>query len=98
MSDNLLPPTQPAGTSGTPPAATGGVSAPAINVPPARTEQEAFDDTTESRKNLVNEWAERIRAARDFWQPTFERMRDDMRFAAGQQWGGQDDKNQFGLK
>ena len=97
MPDDILPQT-PAipGTAGTPPAATGGVSA--LKVPPAKTEQEVFDDTPESRKNLVNEWAERIRAARDFWQPSFERMRDDMRFAAGQQWGGQDDKNQFGLK
>ena len=96
MNDNLLPPTAaPAGLPGKPPTPP---IVSALKVPPAKTEQEVSDDTPESRKNLVNEWSERIRSARDFWQPTFERMRDDMRFAAGQQWGGQDDKNQFGLK
>ena len=98
MSTQFSSPTlDPTGTAGTPSAATGGVSSP-LSVPPAKTEQETDDQTPESRKNLVNEWAERIRAARDFWQPSFERMRDDMRFAAGLQWGAQDDKNQFGLK
>ena len=98
MSDELLPLTTDTGKIGAPSSPIGGASAAVIKVPPAKTEQEVADDTPESRKNLVNEWSERIRSARDFWQPSFERMRDDMRFAAGQQWGGQDDKNQFGLK
>jgi len=79
-------------TVGAPPSPT------AIDVPPALTEQEADDQTPESRKNLVNQWSVEIRSARDFWQPSYERMRDDMRFSAGLQWGAQDDKNQFGLK
>ena len=82
-------------TAGAPPSKT---PTPNIDVPPAITEQDADDQTPESRQRLVNEWATRIREARDFWQPTFERMRDDMRFAAGKQWGADDDKNQFGLK
>ena len=77
---------------------TGTLTAATIKVPKAPTEQDVDDSTPESRKALVNSWGERIKAARDFWQPSFERMRDNMKFAAGNQWAGDESKNSFGLK
>lgn len=35
---------------------------------------------------LVKEWNERIDVAKQRWQPDFERMRTNMRFATGRQW------------
>lgn len=42
----------------------------------------------ESRAALVTQWADRVRMAREFWTKTaFNKMREDMSFAAGNQWG-----------
>ena len=43
----------------------------------------------ESRESLVTELCDWVRNAKEHWAPTFKRMRDDMRFAAGWQWPGQ---------
>ena len=43
-----------------------------------------------SDENAVKLWIKRIKASRDYFKPDFDRMRDDMLFAAGIQWAGQD--------
>jgi hypothetical protein len=39
-----------------------------------------------SRAALVQELQERVRAERKFWKPTFDRIREEQKFAAGKQW------------
>jgi hypothetical protein len=54
-----------------------------------KTEEEQI---SESRKSHVRELTDTIKAARDFWQPVFERIREDMNFAGGDQWQDAEDK------
>src|SRR5574340_328782 len=42
-----------------------------------------------SRGALVHELQCRVREARTFWQPVFNLMREELRFAQGKQWPGQ---------
>lgn len=39
-----------------------------------------------ARKALVNRWQSRVREARSYWKPAFERMRANMSFVNGEQW------------
>lgn len=39
-----------------------------------------------ARSNLVNDWLGKVEEAKAFWQPQFNRMREDMDFVAGKQW------------
>ena len=40
----------------------------------------------EQRKALVNKWADRVRRAKSYWEPSFRRMREDQDFTIGLQW------------
>lgn len=42
-----------------------------------------------AREALVKQWTERVMNAKAFWRRSFDRMRADMRFAAGLQWPDQ---------
>lgn len=41
---------------------------------------------SESRRGLVKDLTEWLRDTRTFWQPVFDRMRDNMKYAGGDQW------------
>ena len=47
---------------------------------------------TETRKALVKELTTRTKDARTFWKPTHERIREDIRFAGGDQWQDAEEK------
>jgi hypothetical protein len=43
-------------------------------------------ETSEAEKALVEQWCARVRQAKAFWKPDFERMKRDQKFAHGEQW------------
>lgn len=47
---------------------------------------------TESRKALVRDLTTRTKEAKTFWEPQFERIRDNIRFAGGDQWQDAEEK------
>lgn len=48
--------------------------------------------TNESRLALVADLTTRMKDARTFWEPQFERIREDIAFAGGDQWSDAEDK------
>ena len=40
----------------------------------------------ERRKRLVSTWVSKVKKAKRFWKPAFDRMREDQEFAFGKQW------------
>lgn len=50
-----------------------------------RTKPDVSDGTTA----LIEKWATRIKNAKQFWSPVFDKIREEQRFAAGQQWPDQ---------
>lgn len=61
--------------------------------PGAPGDQQLIDRTpaepSAARAALVKRWLDDIAAARKHWKPDFDRMRRNMRFAAGKQWPNQ---------
>lgn len=47
-------------------------------------------DPDEPRAELVRKWQDRVKRAKKYWEPVFNRMKDDQDFAAGYQWSKQD--------
>jgi hypothetical protein len=43
-------------------------------------------DVPERRKRLVGSWTDKVKRAKRFWKPSFDRMREDQEFAFGKQW------------
>jgi hypothetical protein len=43
-------------------------------------------DPPERRKRLVGAWNARVKQAKAFWKPSFDRMREDQEFTFGKQW------------
>jgi hypothetical protein len=43
----------------------------------------------DARAALVKRWQDLVLSAKAFWKPTFDRMREDQKFAAGHQWPDQ---------
>ncbi len=54
------------------------------------------DDSNEvqSERAFVKKWQERIKAAKNRWEPDFKRMKENIEFASGFQWQGQQDLNE----
>jgi hypothetical protein len=48
-------------------------------------------EVAEARRRLCKAWQSRLEKAKKHWQPKFDKMREDQRFAAGEQWP--DDKD-----
>jgi hypothetical protein len=46
----------------------------------------------ESARALVKQLCDTVRTARDFWKPVFDRIKEDMAFAGGDQWQQAEDK------
>lgn len=58
----------------------------------AGTDEARQKQATESRKALVKKWTSTVKEARTFWQPVFERMREDIAFAGGDQWSDAEER------
>ncbi len=46
-----------------------------------------------SRAQLVKDWSGRVSSAKQFFAPAFQKMTEDIAFAAGRQWPGEDTKD-----
>jgi hypothetical protein len=47
------------------------------------------------RKELVSNWASKIKRAKKYWQPVFDRMKADQDFAAGYQWSKEEKDDRY---
>ncbi len=78
------------------------IEGPAIDTPTEEGEEQIQrepPEITEARKQLVTLWCERVVTARDHWTKlAFNRMREDLKFAAGDQWPAGDDDNFVDVK
>jgi hypothetical protein len=52
-------------------------------------------DIEDRRKRLVTAWTDRVKAAKKFWKPAFDRMREDQEFAFGKQWSKKADDQRY---
>ena len=52
-------------------------------------------DPPESRKQLVSDWADKVKRAKKYWQPVFDRMKSDQDFAAGYQWSKEEKDDRY---
>ena len=52
-------------------------------------------DPPEARKELVDEWTEKIKRAKKYWEPVFNRMKADQDFAAGYQWSKEEKDDRY---
>jgi hypothetical protein len=43
-------------------------------------------DLPDRRHRLVSDWTRKVKRAKRFWKPSFDRMREDQEFAFGKQW------------
>ena len=57
---------------------------------PQVTDSSMSADQSPSEEQTVKLWQKRIKAAKEFFDLDYKRMRDNMEFAAGLQWKGQD--------
>ena len=46
----------------------------------------AQPDPPDRRRKLVTDWGSKVRRAKRYWKPSFDRMREDQEFAFGKQW------------
>lgn len=49
----------------------------------------AEPEVSDARRKLVGDWCQKVKDAKYHWKETFDRMREDMRFAKGKQWSDQ---------
>jgi hypothetical protein len=52
-------------------------------------------DPPEPRKELVEKWSSRIKKAKKYWGPVFNRMKADQDFAAGYQWSKEEKDDRY---
>ena len=52
-------------------------------------------DPPDSRKELVSDWAGKIKRAKKYWGPVFDRMKQDQDFAAGYQWSKEEKDDRY---
>jgi len=43
-------------------------------------------DAPQRRQRLVKSWTDKVKKAKRYWKPSFDRMREDQEFAFGKQW------------
>src|SRR6188768_1168099 len=46
----------------------------------------ANPDPPDRRRKLVTDWTRKVKRAKRFWKPSFDRMREDQEFCFGKQW------------
>ena len=59
---------------------------------PEERDEAKASETTSQRKALVREITKLVYDARTFWKATFDRIREDIEFAGGDQWKDAEDK------
>jgi hypothetical protein len=47
------------------------------------------------RKELVEKWCSRVKRAKKYWEPVFNRMKSDQDFAAGYQWSKEEKDDRY---
>lgn len=52
-------------------------------------------DPPESRKELVAQWSDKVKRAKKYWEPIFNRMKADQDFAAGYQWSKEEKDDRY---
>jgi hypothetical protein len=52
-------------------------------------------DPHEARKELVDKWNQRLKRARKYWEPVFNRMKSDQDFVAGYQWSKEEKDDRY---
>lgn len=52
-------------------------------------------DPPERRRKLVGAWVDRVKHAKRFWKPAFDRMRADQEFAFGKQWSNNQNERRY---
>jgi hypothetical protein len=52
-------------------------------------------DPPEARKELVEQWSSKIKRAKKYWEPVFNRMKADQDFAAGYQWSKEEKDDRY---
>ena len=52
-------------------------------------------DPPEARKELVSDWSAKIKRAKKYWEPVFNRMKADQDFAAGYQWSKEEKDDRY---
>ena len=52
-------------------------------------------DPPDSRKELVSQWADKVKRAKKYWEPVFNRMKADQDFAAGYQWSKEEKDDRY---
>ena len=52
-------------------------------------------DPYDARKELVSQWAEKIKRAKAYWEPIFSAMKKDQDFAAGYQWSKEEKEDRY---
>ena len=52
-------------------------------------------DPPDNRKELVSQWSGKIKRAKKYWQPIFDRMKADQDFAAGYQWSKEEKDDRY---
>jgi len=52
-------------------------------------------DPPDSRKELVSQWADKVKRGKKYWEPVFNRMKADQDFAAGYQWSKEEKDDRY---
>jgi hypothetical protein len=55
----------------------------------------ANPDPPERRRKLVKDWTRKVKRAKRYWKPSFDRMREDQAFAFGKQWSKNDQDKRY---
>lgn len=55
----------------------------------------ANPDPPDRRRKLVGDWTRKVKKAKRFWKPSFDRMREDQEFAFGKQWSKRGDDKRY---
>ena len=52
-------------------------------------------EPTEARAQLVSDWSAKIKRAKKYWEPVYNRMKADQDFAAGYQWSKEEKDDRY---
>lgn len=52
-------------------------------------------DPSDPRKELVEDWSKKVKRAKKYWEPVFNRMKADQDFAAGLQWSKEEKDDRY---
>jgi len=55
----------------------------------------ANPDPPDRRRKLVSDWSRKIKKAKRYWKPSFDRMREDQEFCFGKQWSKRGDDKRY---